>query len=787
MNKKLCKNFLWAMCLMVAVILFQAPQAMANSTGQPSLIVTNLPDLLTAIENAEDGDVIGYDDNINIDADVTIGENEKHVTLKKMNENAHFNISGGTAIIQNVTFDGDMISSSYPLIIASANTTFQNVTFQNANAIWSNGGAVSLRGGVTNFNDCIFKDNIGGQGGHLFASEYSKVTVENSLFENGHASNGGAIKNQSYEQYGFIIRNSTITENTAVNFGGGISNNGHLEIYETKIFNNTATNGGADIANASSLIFTDTVEELVALFKDDGIVPNGWVNDYDFEAGVSIPGIDPSQPNSLLKLDYEIPPTEVILEASSLGTPGDGKITGLESGKQFMVTVDGVINYVKSDGSLTTVEAEAEALTGTEIVGLTNGMTYLVEEYTPVIEEPVTEEPVTEEPETPTDEEPTPIEENPTTEEPTDEETPAEEEPATPTEPETDEETEAPIEQENPTDDTNTPDEHGDEPEQGDNQSDGDTNPTPEEEQEPVTPSNPSTPSESESESESEQSSNESSHRPVPIVDEIKEPVIEKEPSPAIVLKRGEAVLDTTNTIYLMAYSDSLKGQEIDVTRGQVAQMVYRLLTPESVAAVYSETSRFDDVSEDAWYNVAVSTIANAGIVVGYGDGKFHPDKNITWAELVTIINRFVELQTDTHIITEHWARDSLNTAISLGWIDYNDKFNPNAAVSVSETTDFINAVFTWTAKQNEEKAGKPMELSKEQIEIYQMFDEGKVYLKYNEFKGGEPLGLTVPYGYPEGVEKYGGVIRVYQECIKQGITWQELLKYQKPEKDADV
>lgn len=78
--------------------------------------------------------------------------------------------------------------------------------------------------------------------------------------------------------------------------------------------------------------------------------------------------------NSLLKLVYEISPTEVNLAPSSLGTAGDGKITGIEAGKLYKVTVNDEINYSKSDGSLTTNKAETEPLTGTEIIGLTNGV-----------------------------------------------------------------------------------------------------------------------------------------------------------------------------------------------------------------------------------------------------------------------------------------------------------------------------------------------------------------------------------------------------------------------------
>jgi len=31
---------------------------------------------------------------------------------------------------------------------------------------------------------------------------------------------------------------------------------------------------------------------------------------------------------------------------------------------------------------------------------------------------------------------------------------------------------------------------------------------------------------------------------------------------------------------------------------------------------------------------------------------------------------------------------------------------------------------------------------------MYQMDEEGRAYLEYNEKVGGEPIGLTVPFGY---------------------------------------
>lgn len=57
---------------------------------------------------------------------------------------------------------------------------------------------------------------------------------------------------------------------------------------------------------------------------------------------------------------------------------------------------------------------------------------------------------------------------------------------------------------------------------------------------------------------------------------------------------------------------------------------------------------------------------------------------------------------------------------------------------------------------------------------------EEKAYERYAEVIGGEPepIGLEEPSGYPAGVEERGGVVAVYEECIKKGVTWEELLDY---------
>ncbi len=382
-KKKRFKMILFVICLIGVVLASQVMQAMATSTDPVTTTVSNFSQLYSAMIQAEDGDVIGISGRIDISGSGTVGFADKHITLRRMSSSSFFYISSERTF-QNLTFDGDGISATSAYVITSANVAFQDVIFQSSLTNTANGGAVYVINSAVSFNNCTFDNNEAVQGGHIYVAGSANATIDNSTLKNGHALiDGGAIKN-ALSTTTTNITSSIITGNSADEFGGGLSNKGNMKIIGSKVFDNIAPNG-ADIANAAygNLNLADSIEILVELFKDDGIIPTAWINDYDGSTSISDPDINPTGIKSLLKLDYEIPPTEVILAPSSLGSAGDGKITGLESGKYYKTTADDTISYSKADGTLTATESEAYPLVGTEIIDLTNGETYLVEEFTP--------------------------------------------------------------------------------------------------------------------------------------------------------------------------------------------------------------------------------------------------------------------------------------------------------------------------------------------------------------------------------------------------------------------
>lgn len=114
---------------------------------------------------------------------------------------------------------------------------------------------------------------------------------------------------------------------------------------------------------------------------------------------------------------------------------------------------------------------------------------------------------------------------------------------------------------------------------------------------------------------------------------------------------------------------------------------------------VYGVTqSSFRDVESGTWYEAAVGTMLNTGIMVGCGDNLFCPDHTLTWGELLTVFARFTaDKQLTEYYTGEHWARNAVNKAFTLGWLEYSDAFDPRSIVTTSEMVDLIQAIFRWS------------------------------------------------------------------------------------------
>ena len=150
---------------------------------------------------------------------------------------------------------------------------------------------------------------------------------------------------------------------------------------------------------------------------------------------------------------------------------------------------------------------------------------------------------------------------------------------------------------------------------------------------------------------------------------------------------------------YIQGYPDGFVKPQNNITRAEVATIFYRLLTDEAREYFWSNDSGFSDVKPGDWFNTAVSTMVNAGVITGYNDGTFRPNDPITRAEFATIAARFLSdpysLQDQFYDTEGHWAEVYINRAAEVGWINgYNDgSFRPNKAITRAEAVTLVNNV----------------------------------------------------------------------------------------------
>ena len=179
----------------------------------------------------------------------------------------------------------------------------------------------------------------------------------------------------------------------------------------------------------------------------------------------------------------------------------------------------------------------------------------------------------------------------------------------------------------------------------------------------------------------------------------------DKDKTPA---KTPDALNGEDHFDYIVGDADGRVHPERNITRAEVASIFFRLLKDDVRSENLTDQNTFTDVSADAWYNVAVSTMSDMDIVFGRTDYQFDPDAYITRAEFAAIAARFDsgsysgdDLFTD---IEGHWAADQINRAAEKGWITgYPDgTFGPNRYITRAEAVTMINRVLNRMPKDKD-------------------------------------------------------------------------------------
>ena len=163
-------------------------------------------------------------------------------------------------------------------------------------------------------------------------------------------------------------------------------------------------------------------------------------------------------------------------------------------------------------------------------------------------------------------------------------------------------------------------------------------------------------------------------------------------------IKSGPQLNRDDHVAYIMGYPDGTVQPKGEITRAEACTIFFRLLTESSRDYYFSKTNDYTDVNAGDWFNNAISTLSNAGIVTGYNDGTFRPNQPITRGEMAKIIANFANLNKGTKSFTDlsgHWSKTYVELAAGNGWIaGYPDgSFRPDQKITRAETVTMINRV----------------------------------------------------------------------------------------------
>lgn len=130
---------------------------------------------------------------------------------------------------------------------------------------------------------------------------------------------------------------------------------------------------------------------------------------------------------------------------------------------------------------------------------------------------------------------------------------------------------------------------------------------------------------------------------------------------------------------------------------------------------VVENSASFNDTANITWANDKIKLLADKGLLLGKGNGKFDPHGNVTRAEFTAMLVRTLNLNATTNItfndVSENaWYYDSIAAARAYGIINGRSasEFDPNAQISREEmasiASNALKTVLDFEAPANAEE-----------------------------------------------------------------------------------
>lgn len=153
-----------------------------------------------------------------------------------------------------------------------------------------------------------------------------------------------------------------------------------------------------------------------------------------------------------------------------------------------------------------------------------------------------------------------------------------------------------------------------------------------------------------------------------------------------------KAEVDTTDHSAFITGTEGKINPEQTVSRGEAAYIFYNILKDKE----YETTETYSDVALGSKYYVRISCLSYKGVITGFEDGTFRPNRKLTRAELCQMVSRFFPQKATqlnfTDVEESYWAYDAISSCAAYGFIcNEEGRFYPNIPVTREELVAIMN------------------------------------------------------------------------------------------------
>ena len=172
--------------------------------------------------------------------------------------------------------------------------------------------------------------------------------------------------------------------------------------------------------------------------------------------------------------------------------------------------------------------------------------------------------------------------------------------------------------------------------------------------------------------------------------------------------EKGDAIRAMVERGILVGMGNNKFEPKTTISRAMVTAVFMRISMDQTIKS----PAAFTDVKDKAWYERSVKWASTNGLIKGYEDGSFKPNKKVSYEEFAVMLDNLLkEYKLDLPKVktvnkadfdyVNDWSRDSVVRMIELGLMktDGNGKVQPKGEYSRADLAETLNQLIQWSDK----------------------------------------------------------------------------------------